>query len=1010
MLAVMKAGAASVALDPNQPEARLRAIARQVSPTVIIASDTKEELAQRLGNCTVVALNSSFFDSFNPPARTRLPLVALSSTLSIVFTSGSTGTPKGVVITHSNFAATILHHTNVFGIDATSRVYDFAAYSFDFAWSNLILTLAAGGCICIPSEEERKSDLVSSIKRLNANFMFTTPSVARILDPTELKTLKTLAVGGEASQKTDFNDWPSSIRIVNVYGPTECTVMSTSADIKSQGNRDLGIGYGTGTNTWVVNPRNNSYLAPIGAVGELWIEGPLVTQGYLNDPDKTALVFVEDPTWLLQGAPGHLGRRGRLYKTGDLVRYNTDGSLAFAGRKDNQVKIRGQRVELDEVEYHVRNCLAYDGADKDNYISRMQIVAEVIMPLDGASPTLVVFVKASKDKTTSAQTNFINSCLREMTTGIEDRLAGRIPIYMIPSAYIPLESLPMTSTGKADRRQLRAIGHSMTLEQLNIKTAYKTQMQAPTTDMQRWLQSSWATILHQDAASISINDNFFHRGGDSISAMRLAGAARKLGISISVVDIFQHPHLANLATRCEKFGYVTSSDALPFASLHVSQPEVFVKNEVYPSLKEPNCKILDVLPLSRFQKICVGHDMQPNYGCGFHFYIDCPQSLDLKQLLSSCSKLIQHFDILRTIFVQSSNGLLQVVLDSLQPTVDFHDSEDSIEILFNRVCSDDLKQSAVLGRSFLRFMILRASNNARRLVLRLSHAQYDGICLAQIVAALGAFYNEEPVPQARSYANYIDHISRHDETDFSFWQTILAGSQMTSLPGKQSSASLEEENSPIRVEKAIPLMKSHHGATSATVFTVACAIMLGRVTRSNDVVFGRLVAGRAGLPSDIQDIVGPCVNIVPVRVKLDDGLTLSAMFAALQRQCIDATPHETVSLEEIKENCVEWPENVTNFGCCTHFRNIDEQPGTEMAGDTFNLGTFHREDLPPDFDAIDIGAVPVDGAMRLIIGANSKYFSSELIFHMHNVLCTVLTEFNDDSLGGSQTKQFAKAE
>lgn len=208
--------------------------------------------------------------------------------------------------------------------------------------------------------------------------------------------------------------------------------------------------------------KNPHSLSAIGAVGELWLEGPIVGAGYL-DPEKTASAFAENPSWLLceNPHPSEIrGRRGRFYRTGDLVRYNTDGSLVFVGRKDAQVKLRGQRVKLEEVQHYVQETIMAKTGE------RCRVVAEVVQPKQSTNPTLVAFI-LTKSGTVGSSDDEPATQISRVTAEVGDRLRGFLPAYLVPAAYIPLPHIPMTPTGKMDRRQLREIGASIELAGLS---------------------------------------------------------------------------------------------------------------------------------------------------------------------------------------------------------------------------------------------------------------------------------------------------------------------------------------------------------------------------------------------------------------------------------------------------------------------------------------------------------------------------------------------------------------
>ncbi|KAH6645129.1 hypothetical protein BKA67DRAFT_527339, partial [Truncatella angustata] len=542
MLGVMKAGAASVAMDTTHPEARLRTIVQQAfaysSHRVILSSVTNEPLVHRLPRTeepeSTVLVPETLMREVPPDHKFQPATIKPDNILYVVFTSGSTGNPKGAIITHANFSSAIAHQQVALGFDSTCRVFDFASYAFDVAWSDALHTLTAGGCMCIPSENQRRNDICAAIRDLRANYLDLTPTVARQISPAEVPSIRTIVFGGERVGASDVIDWINCSTIRNPYGPAECTITSTVSAILPGDDAEPGIGQGCGAITWIVCT-DGSGLVAVGETGELWLEGPIVGKGYLGDPEKTAAAFIEDPPWLLRGGPGVPGRRGRLYRTGDLVRYNPDGSLHFIGRKDDQVKIRGQRVELGDVEHHLRQCLA---AHPD-----IAVVADVVRPSGSTAPLLAAFLAIGESANADEATR--NATLVALITSIEESLSQNLPVHMIPTAYIPISNIDLTGTGKTDRRRLRDLVAAMTFEQLADLNPARSHgpRHEPSTEAERQLQQLWASVLPIDANSISVTDNFSRIGGDSVSAMRLVAAARNRGLNLNIADVFRHPHL-----------------------------------------------------------------------------------------------------------------------------------------------------------------------------------------------------------------------------------------------------------------------------------------------------------------------------------------------------------------------------------------------------------------------------------------------------------------------------------
>ncbi|KAM4065675.1 AMP-binding enzyme [Hirsutella rhossiliensis] len=548
-LAVMRAGGASVAVDTSQPEERIRTITAQVftgagRPKILLSSEANHALAQRLeADEVLITGHEQCLGPVIEPSP-ELPVVKPSDVLYVVFTSGSTGRPKGVIITHQNFYSAISYQRDAVGVDSSSRVFDFSSYAFDVAWLSLLKALTAGGCLCIPSAAEREDDLGGCLERYGVTVVDLTPSVARAIEPkSALSNLSTLILGGEAVVASDADLAGEKTQVTVAYGPAECTPTSSIMDLTK--TRDAGIGRGVGMCLWVVDLENPAALAPVGAVGELWLEGPLVGQGYLHEPEKTRSAFIQDPAWLVNGTPDgrRPGRRGRVYRTGDLVRYREDGSLLFVGRKDTQVKIRGQRVELGDIEHHV--CRAIETIAGET-VTNVQVVAETVQPKGIPSKMLVAFVALEEIQGFVSSEEY-NNAVRHATAGVTEHLAKALPVFMIPSLYIPIPTVPMSATGKTDRRRLQEMGSSLSAKDVKALGRAGEQRRTPETEAERVMQALWADILNMDPESIGADDSFFRIGGDSIGAMRLVGMARYKGFSFTVRDVFQSPVLSDLS-------------------------------------------------------------------------------------------------------------------------------------------------------------------------------------------------------------------------------------------------------------------------------------------------------------------------------------------------------------------------------------------------------------------------------------------------------------------------------
>lgn len=522
-LAVIKTGAAVVATDPStQPKERLCTILTQTNASICLSSSSQASTAQSLCQNVVVVGPDLLHSS---PSIFVPPNIHPDDLLYINFTSGSTGVPKGAMVSHSNFSSAIFYQRAVLGYFKDARVLDFASYAFDVWWSNLFNTLTVGGCLCTPSADERQNELATIIEKYAITLADITPTTARLIP--DLGRLSSLLLGGEVVLASDAALASSKTYVTNSYGPAECTPVSTAIDMASG---EPGIGRGYGACTWIVDTDDPTKLAPIGAPGELWLEGPIVGLGYLGDPEKTAACFIEDPVWLTR-------RSGRLYRTGDLVKYIDSGSILFLGRKDTQVKLRGQRIELEEIEHAVCKVLAAAG-------SQAQVVAEVIERRDSETKLLVTFVSLLEGEDHDQR-------VKTATSGLQERLKDVLPIYAVPSVFIPTQTIPLTPTNKVDRRKLRTIAAQLSSEEITLLSRVEGVTVEPRTKVEAELRMMWAQALRIDEAGISVDDGFFRVGGDSVGAMKLVALVRKRGISgLTVKDVFMHPVLQDMALLC----------------------------------------------------------------------------------------------------------------------------------------------------------------------------------------------------------------------------------------------------------------------------------------------------------------------------------------------------------------------------------------------------------------------------------------------------------------------------
>lgn len=483
ILGTMKAGGAFVPMDASQPLSRMEFVVNEVGAHVMLCSE------EQLGRCPglvekAIAVGPSMTEAATP--RHRPTPVGPSNAAYVIFTSGSTGTPKGSVVEHRAFSTGAIAHKE--GLQMGRRVLQFASYTFDASILEILSTLVQGGCVCVPTESERRGNVAEAMTRMNVDWAVLTPSFVNTVDPTTVPTLKTLCLAGEAMTASHVAAWTPHVQLVNGYGPSECCVCTSSNRNVLPGTTPNDIGTAVGCGCWVVDRDNHNKLAPIGAVGELLIEGHTLARHYLNTKEKTEAAFISQPDWL------PFNRCPRLYKTGDLVKYVPDGSLLFFGRKDTQVKIRGQRVELGEIEYHLtlpnevsQAVVSYPKAGV--YANKLVGILELAAT---AGPDLV---PVSNDRVQS--TGF---CL----SSLADHLSETLPVHMVPVIWFVVEKIPSSSSTKVDRK---TVDQWLARLPSDFEPAMGIKREAPSMSTLRADESKAQALSHKIAALINHDDN-----------------------------------------------------------------------------------------------------------------------------------------------------------------------------------------------------------------------------------------------------------------------------------------------------------------------------------------------------------------------------------------------------------------------------------------------------------------------------------------------------------------------
>ncbi|KAJ5329427.1 nonribosomal peptide synthase [Penicillium brevicompactum] len=901
MLAVLKSGCAFVLLNPARPAAYLASICAALKMETVVYSAGEESLVKNLGVTNIVSVLGLEEHVVN----TRDLLLCRDystdsepgQAMYACFTSGSTGRSKGFTVDHAAFCSGLNEYIKAVGLTQESRVFQFAPYDFAVAITDHLAPLTMGACVCIPSEEQLQHDLESVIDELQANWLKLTPSLARILDPARVSSVKKLLFVGEESLESDLQKWLGhGVDLYGLYGQSE-NAKGTMVARRGEGSDPRNIGFPFAAVGWIVDPQNVHRLMPIGAEGELLLESPSLAQGYIGDEAETQGTFLGAPSWLKQVRPH--GSGCRFLRTGDLFKYDSgDGSFCLIGRKGNRVKIRGQRLELGQVESHLRECLP-----------TVNLAIATVIQQEGEEPMLVAFIADAERQNEETLDNDLFPPPTEYS-----RLRGRdalvklrrvIPSFMVPTTIIPIGVIPRTTTGKVHRRQLHEQASELSRTQLLAYVSARPCYRAPQSEAEGKLQRACGQTLQIDPDSVGMNDNFIDLGGNSLTARQLVSVARADGLHIKLSQVLQQSTLAALADSENQSlleSEVSCADTDPFRKLRED-----VLREGIAGVDMHTVE--DVLP-TLFSQMTCARDQCVDF---MVFRVD--GFLDRKRLSEAWAVLIKRLPILRTVFPKFHGRNIQLVLREIADsyTVVEVPIGDTTECVAQAICKTGLEDHYRVDRPVVQLTLVQAMAGPQvsALVLRLCHAQYDGMCLEPLVRALLSAYHNPSIEVESDFTAYTRTCSQLRVPEaFLFWRHLLTGASPTQLGardnGAQHDASLQSQR--FFYSRDIPNIPSPAGITQATCVKAAWSWVLRHEVEKEDVVFGQLGSCRASVPLPaVGSIIGPCMNITPVRVQYRAGITGRDLLHAIQSNHALAMDFDLIGMDDIVETCTSWP-------------------------------------------------------------------------------------------------------
>ncbi len=878
MLAILKTGAAYVPIDVDYPESRIE----------FIIDDTKTKLV----------LNDHLLSAFSKvdglPNRPPMKEITGANLAYVIYTSGSTGKPKGVMVEHSSLVNLCEWHIRNYNVTEQSRGTLFAGIAFDACVWEIYPYLVAGATLYPINKNEIRLDierLSSFLRTEQITHAYLPSKICQDMVEKGISNLDTVILtGGEALKYSKATD----LQIYNNYGPTENTVVTTYFNCSDHTDENIPIGKPI-DNTRVYVVSKNMKLQPIGVIGELCISGSGLSRGYLNQPELTDISFVPSP--FIEGE--------RLYKTGDLVRWLPDGNIEFEGRKDNQIKIRGNRIELGEIEYAVLS-----------YSSNIHQAVALLVDINNEKDIAIYYV---------ASTTIDEKPLR-------DYLKSQLPVYMVPGYFLELEAIPLTVNGKVDIVKLPNV-----TENDRVRSAYV----APSNQVEEKLVVIWSEILEKDI--ISVSDDFFELGGHSLLLIKLTNEYfREFNVDLDLQAIYANTTLldhSKLILESSPSDFINIDPIVEgeFYEVSPSQMRFWLLNKIYGKSKEFN----------------------------IYSTLELPENLNLRAFEYAFNKLIKRHEILRTVFVEKNGNPKQEVLPNQTieiPLVNVADTSHVKNQVFS--CEFDLEVfplfKIALVKSEAKFMLFFNIHHI------LCDGFSIGIIQKELMEIYNAKCSDRlpklPILDVhyKDYAHWQNEllvsgkISKQQE----YWMNQFTGEYpYVQLPidyvnkAKSITSSsafytvfLNEE-----LKNKIITLSVDMKVSVFAIFVAGLKILLHRLTGEQDIILGIPAANRNHY--QLKNMVGCFLNTLMLRDHVNPAMSFSQFLLNVQKTLTGALANQSYPFESMLSD-LNVPNDHSRFPLSSVFLNmLDFASNSVERIESFDIITGNLESSPKfDFE------------------------------------------------------------
>ncbi len=928
ILGVLKAGGAYLPLDPVYPPERIKYMLEDSQTQILLTRNLVPGVIEFQGE--IIDLGTEILDHQEGINLTNINTPGDLAYL--IYTSGSTGQPKGVMVEHRGILSLQVFFQERFNISPQDNIFQFANYSFDASVWEMSMSLLLGASLYIVPNDvindyEKFEDFLYGNRITVATLP---PPYLRRLHAEKIDSLRILITAGSSTNVDLLDQWRRKVKYINAYGPTETTICATvwESDSREIDYPSVPIGKPI-YNTQVYILDRNGHLQPEGVPGELCVSGDTLARGYLGKDELTQERFVANPV-----NPGQ-----RMYKTGDIARWLPDGNLEFLGRADQQVKVRGFRIEPGEIEVQILK-----------HESIMEAV--VIGRKDASGDTYLCAYIVPKN-------GFAVSKLKE-------DLMKNLPEYMIPQYFIPMGQIPLTPSGKVNRKELPEPEKNLDLEYL-----------PPGNEIEERLVKLWQEIL--GIPQIGVNHNFFNIGGHSLKAATLVSRIHKeLNVKVPLEKIFEHKTIRQLSS------YISS-----------------LQESTYDSIKKVEKR--DYYPTSSAQKrlyvINEFYNANTNYNITSTMIIE--GKLDRNRFEETFKKLVERHEVLRTYLGYFDNQIVQRVNDVFDFRIDYWEQE---EIDIEKTIKKFVRPFDISKLPLIRVCLVKFTEKKHLFIIDWHHIISDGISMKILFNEFSCLYQgielPEPKIQYKDFAIWQNDMLNRGvlEKQESYWINVFQGEiPILNLPldfARTEKQNFEGDRITFQLNKEITdKLKQLAVKTETTLYMALLAIyntLLFKYTGQEDIIVGSPVAGRTHI--DLENVIGMFVNILAMRNFPQSTKTFRRFLEELRNNAIQAFGNQDYPFDQLifKLKLERSFSRNPLFDTLFALQN-NEDFKIKVKDLDFSVYEFEYETDKFDFM---LEGTEVDGEIRFIFGFCKKLFRKETVekmaVHYLNIVAEIL--------------------